>query len=589
MAKTFNQDPYYDDFDPEKNFYKVLFKPGVSVQARELTQLQSIQQNQVKQLGDHIFKQGSVVIPGNSFSDLEIPYVKLQYTPTTPVDLTTLIGKTITGNVTGINGFIRTVIPATGVDPITMYIGYRSGGIGGTSSVFLDDEAITVSGLTNVTLQAAATDATGFGAMAFINKGTYYVNGTFALVKQQSLVIGKYTQDPSCHVLLKIVETVVDSEDDESLLDPAQGTYNYAAPGADRYSIELLLTTLPLNSTIGDDYVEIMRYNDGVLEEHSRYPKYNELEKNLARRTYDESGDYVVEKLGVTIREHLFSDVNGGLYPLVPATPYAPAGDRNKFIATVQAGKAYIRGFESEIISNRYLEIDKGRTLAHIKQRDLVAVFPEYGQYIFVTDVKGLPEIKPHSALSLKLFDGTVIGSCKVFGVDYFSTNIYKFFITDLSLNSGRTLKDVASVSYAAGTSIFLHKVDFNQTSGADLVAAEVVTQDGTSKTATVFQYTRSSKIGYFKLHTNNALPDINATCSSGTKFGTITSHSPVIGLVGNTPIFRLPFTSTQGVLNTEYKVNIRAQVSLTAGNGSLSVSGLIIDSFETGNSFASD
>ena len=37
-----NVNPYYDDFDTEKNFYKVLFKPGYPVQARELTTLQSI-------------------------------------------------------------------------------------------------------------------------------------------------------------------------------------------------------------------------------------------------------------------------------------------------------------------------------------------------------------------------------------------------------------------------------------------------------------------------------------------------------------------------------------------------------------------
>jgi hypothetical protein len=34
--------PYYDDFDPEKQYHRILFKPGYAVQARELTQLQSI-------------------------------------------------------------------------------------------------------------------------------------------------------------------------------------------------------------------------------------------------------------------------------------------------------------------------------------------------------------------------------------------------------------------------------------------------------------------------------------------------------------------------------------------------------------------
>ena len=59
-----NISPYYDDFDKAKNFYKVLFKPGSPVQARELTGLQSILQNQVESFGKHIFKEGSMVIPG---------------------------------------------------------------------------------------------------------------------------------------------------------------------------------------------------------------------------------------------------------------------------------------------------------------------------------------------------------------------------------------------------------------------------------------------------------------------------------------------------------------------------------------------
>ena len=60
-----NISPYYDDFDPNDQFYKVLFKPGFPVQARELSTLQSILQNQLESFGTHMFKDGSMVIPGN--------------------------------------------------------------------------------------------------------------------------------------------------------------------------------------------------------------------------------------------------------------------------------------------------------------------------------------------------------------------------------------------------------------------------------------------------------------------------------------------------------------------------------------------
>ena len=72
-----NINPYYDDFDKAKNFYKILFRPGHPVQARELTGLQSILQNQVESFGKHIFKEGSMVIPGGVEYDASYFSVKV--------------------------------------------------------------------------------------------------------------------------------------------------------------------------------------------------------------------------------------------------------------------------------------------------------------------------------------------------------------------------------------------------------------------------------------------------------------------------------------------------------------------------------
>ena len=56
MAQDFNVYPYYDDFAGDKNFHKVLFKPGAAVQARELTQLQTILQDQIEKFGQKMIK-----------------------------------------------------------------------------------------------------------------------------------------------------------------------------------------------------------------------------------------------------------------------------------------------------------------------------------------------------------------------------------------------------------------------------------------------------------------------------------------------------------------------------------------------------
>ena len=107
-----NVNPYYDDFDSANNFYKVLFKPGFPVQARELTTLQSILQNQIEDFGSHIFKEGSIVIPGNIAYDGQFYAVKLNPTNSgvdVSVYINNFIGKKITGQTSGTTATIQYV------------------------------------------------------------------------------------------------------------------------------------------------------------------------------------------------------------------------------------------------------------------------------------------------------------------------------------------------------------------------------------------------------------------------------------------------------------------------------------------------
>ena len=72
-----NISPYYDDYDSSKNYHKVLFRAGRPLQARELTQSQSILQDQVAKFGDHMFKEGSIVNGAETDIDMEVEYVKV--------------------------------------------------------------------------------------------------------------------------------------------------------------------------------------------------------------------------------------------------------------------------------------------------------------------------------------------------------------------------------------------------------------------------------------------------------------------------------------------------------------------------------
>lgn len=396
MAIDLNAEPYNDDFDESKNFYQILFKPGYSVQARELTQLQTILRDQVKKFGNHIFKHGSVVIPGHSRADIGVPYLKLESTYNTAnVQVTSFIDKPIVGATSGVKAVVKKSVAATSTDALTFYVNYTSGGNDGRVA-FEPGEEIYLEADTSVRATVkSGSDAIGVGSLAHISSGVFYINGSFVYVEGQTVVltgeitnedqtksVTKYTTTPSCHVLLKIVETVVDFNEDETLLDNAQGAYNYAAPGADRLKIALELTTLPLGTTLTNDYVEIMRYRDGVLEEHAKNARYSELEKSLARRTYDESGNYVVSGLRPELREHLKKDLNEGLY-----APSA-GGDSSKFVVDVTRGKAYIQGFETEKIANTRLVADKARTAEHIISTSMT-LRPNFGQYMVISNPTG--------------------------------------------------------------------------------------------------------------------------------------------------------------------------------------------------------
>ena len=102
----FNKTPYYDDFNENKKFLQILFQPGRPVQARELTQLQSILQNQIERGGAHIFKQGSKVFSSEvvggqqSYDSTGIDYIKINTNDYQGniVDVSNFVGKTIRGH-----------------------------------------------------------------------------------------------------------------------------------------------------------------------------------------------------------------------------------------------------------------------------------------------------------------------------------------------------------------------------------------------------------------------------------------------------------------------------------------------------------
>jgi Domain of unknown function (DUF4815) len=592
--KSYNIAPYYDDFSQENGFHQVLFKPGYAVQARELTQLQTILRDQIEKFGNHIFAHGSVVIPGNSIGELGVPYVKLA---TDITNISDFENKVIVGGTTGIKATVRKAIKSTSTDPATLYLSYLSGNSSGNVQFSASETLIVVSNPA-ITTTVANTTPTGLGSLAIINAGVYYINGSFVYVDPQSIVISKYDTVPSCRVLLKINEQLVDYADDDTLLDPAQGSYNYAAPGADRLKIKLELVTLSLSDAVTSNYVEIMRYDAGELQEHVRVTKYSELEKSLARRTFDESGNYVVTGLETTIREH-FKDttygaaINGGL---------STTGSRANYVASVSAGKVYISGFETEKIATTNLILPKARTSDHIKVKSL-NLRPTYGQYIIVTTFTGTFSAYDRQTISLwntsDSTSGSQVGTAKIMGVDFLdgvtgSGGIYKLWISNLAITSPYTLEDVGGIRHTSGGAAVCGQYYVPLTNGSVFTPGEVVTySSGTnSRTATVKFWNPDTSILYaFKHDHLKAAPKVTDFISSTSASGTIQTKDMIVSIGQSSMVFELPIESTNTLKNSlnAYNIEYRVQKELSittnaSGDATASISDGVIESIEPGN-----
>ena len=210
--------PYFDDFDADKDFYKVLFKPGFPVQARELTTLQSILQNQISSFGEHFFKEGSMVIPGSITYNPNYSAVILEPQQggiDISLYLEQLIGVTVRGEVTGITGKVVNYLlpPDQGVENPTIFVSYGDSGTDETTTTFLPNEAlINIEPVTygNTTITAGSifgttvnVDATATGAAANISDGVYFLRGTFVRVANSTVILEPYVNTPSYRVGLQ--------------------------------------------------------------------------------------------------------------------------------------------------------------------------------------------------------------------------------------------------------------------------------------------------------------------------------------------------------------------------------------------------
>ena len=481
----FNLSPYYDDFNESKKFHRILFRPAFAVQARELTQSQTILQDQIEKLGDHFFEKGAMVIPGEIGYDLNYSAVKLSSIDSTNTLAQFTNGTVLTGSTSGVVATIVNQSATDGTDPDTLFVKYsKSGGNNKNEFSFADGETITGtnSNATNVT---AIVNTTAEGSAAQVQAGSYYINGFLVTVSEQTILLDKYSNTPSYRVGLLVTESFVTPTQDNSLNDNAQGVSNTNAPGAHRFKIDLTLTKKAIGATDDSNFVELLRLSNGILQNQVRTTEYAILEDTLARRTFDESGDYSLRGFDLDLREHLISANNRGIYTALNG------GLESKIAAGLAPGKAYVRGYEIETIGTNYIDIDKARDF------NTQNAFPtrfDVGNFVNVTNVYNTPdygfvsgETAPFRDLNLYKEPTSIRGTGNS-GSGGSNYSIGRARTKGFEFNSGvanANIFDVNSIfkHYLFDIEMFTH---LNILSNTSFTAGEKITGDTSGATGTV-------------------------------------------------------------------------------------------------------
>jgi len=469
LRTDFNVTPYYDDFDKTKGFHRILFRPGYAVQARELTQIQSMLQNQINSFGKHVFREGSIVLPGAftlecATTNNPVFYVKVKDIDSgnNEVTLSSFTGKILTGNTSGVQAYVEIIEDGveTTSDPKTLMINYLNVS-NANSDIKTFQAGETLYSPDAGTLIVLNTDPTGKGSIFSIEDGVFFAKEHFIAFSAQKTILSKYDDTPTCKVGFLIGENILRSSDDASLLDPAQEASNYSAPGADRFELDPVLTVVDIADDIGPpDFTTLFTIKDGVIQTIYDRSQYNILRTEIAKRTYDESGDYFVNGMNIRIREHLDTANNGGLLA------NTDGGNTHLLSVGVEPGLAYVKGFEVGALTTKLLEVDKSEDYNYVNSQLSSA---SMGSYVTVKEFVGSPTLdqgltislydKAQVRLSNTLFStgaqtGNLIGSAIIKTIEYNSgtmgtpTGKFDLYLIDVKMVGTNAFSSVKSVYY---------------------------------------------------------------------------------------------------------------------------------------------
>jgi len=423
---------YHDDFSDSAGFQRILFNPRKSLQARELTQLQTILQNQITKFGQNIFKEGAAVNPGGLFINDKSEFIKLQ--EDTIPDAVVLNEKFL-GQTSNIEFQLISAEAAAGADPATIYVRYTNS-LSGTSgaspiTVLAGETLVGQTSGTILTVQATntiANPAVGLGVKVSSNAGSFFTQGFFVYAPAQTLIVSKYNRNATLEIGYKVIEDIVTADDDSSLFDNTGAVPNLTAPGADRFRIRLILID-KANIVNGETFVSLGKIvNSNLVNLNTGSNQYNKINDLLATRTNEESGDYLV-------------------------TPFNLAYDSatsSTLKLTVSNGTAYVNGYRAENPTPSFITVNRAQTAETLNNSSIGV---EYGDFVIISQLTGVPDIEFYSEINLvSSVDGlasNAIGTARVRSIDKVGDGTYRCYIFDLKMNTNQSFRNVRSIASA--------------------------------------------------------------------------------------------------------------------------------------------
>jgi len=592
LQTDLSRSPYFDDFNPKSSYYRVLWKPGSSVQTRELNQIQSMLQEQINKFGKSIYQEGSV-IEGCTFSfDNKKDYVKISdnYSNNFAFTISDFNNQYVYNN-NGLKAFIADTISghlsdyATG-NTNTLYIKYLNSvtyANGNVQQKFDANDTLVITSsaniaIGNVTVANSVTNPTGYGYSMTTTEGVIFKKGTFLYVTPQTIIVTPYTNVPDqVSVGFDAVETIDNAVANNSLYDNAAGSPNYLAPGADRLKIyPTLVTRSTPDIANNNSFFSIADFKNGAVVTLRQNAQYAAIGAEMARRTYETNGDFVINPFILNTSNK--ANTSDPLYS-------------NNVNLVVSQGLGYVEGYRVQYLNNNIVNLRKATDYKSVSQQK---VSLNFGYYVLVSDVAGefgssgsivqvdlyntaLNAVTTGHLLGTAPSSSNKIGTAYVKGFAYSGIGTpgtpsaqYELYIFNIVMNGGFRFEDVRNIVYNSSSPVGIADVvlQYNATTGANTAVIQSPQNNGLiypfgQKAIVTNSFVNQSFLYRTKTTTTFSTSGIATANVSSSGAGAGVESFPYLGLLSASQENDFHILATQ----TAKTANLTGNVAVSASN----------------------